>query len=99
MWMTAVYLVLSFSVPLFSFVSGLGLPRLLTWLRSGVRSLDVVESFEMETRLQVQRETLETEQQRRFDEYFVDVEVCCSGPRTCSRLMIDRIELQFWTVS
>ncbi|MCJ1430764.1 hypothetical protein MMC27_000114 [Xylographa pallens] len=74
MWMTAAYLVLSFGAPLFSFLSSVRLPRLLSWLRSGVRSLDVVERFEMETRLQVQRGTLDAEQKRRFDEYIVDFE-------------------------
>ncbi|MCJ1380277.1 hypothetical protein MMC17_003380 [Xylographa soralifera] len=74
MWMTVAYLMLSFGEPLFSFLFGLRLPRLLTWLRSGVRSLDVVERFEMETRLQVLREKLLTEHERTLDGYIIDVE-------------------------
>ena len=72
MWTTAAYLVLSFREPLFTFVAG---SRLLQPLRSGIRSLDVMERFEMETRLQVLQETLEAEHERRLDAYTTDVEV------------------------
>ena len=81
MWMIVAYLVLTFCEPLFSLLSGVRLPRPLTWLRSGVRSSDVVEKFEMETRLRALREVLEVAHEIMFDNYIIDVEVCFSDRR------------------
>ncbi|MCJ1387569.1 hypothetical protein MMC18_000412 [Xylographa bjoerkii] len=71
--------------PLLDSLSGLGPPRFPTRLRSGVRSLDVVERFEMETRLRMLREELEVGHARTLDQWAVN-----------SQNRIDTLERELW---
>ena len=71
-------MMLFISGPVLVLVSGLSPAPFLRWLRSGTRSLDVVERFEMNSRLQRLREELEAEYRRNLDGYKKEFRVCDS---------------------
>ncbi|MCJ1397449.1 hypothetical protein MMC11_000642 [Xylographa trunciseda] len=75
MYMIAVYIMLLFGWPVMKYLSDFCFSGFLTRLRSGVRSLDIVERFEMNTRLQMKEEEIWTKHVKILDKYSDDNQI------------------------